>query len=141
MRLRLVVLMLGWLIIQAGMPGVVLAEDRTLQGEIVDPGLYLKEARHGAGMEADTYEAADGGQTLALLDTGTDTLYLLVAEEPGENPNELVYDYVNQTVRVSGEVLERGGLRGIVVKSVEPLTPPAPDSEGPPSAPGTAGAN
>jgi hypothetical protein len=101
-------------------------EERTIQGEIVDPAAYLKEGKRGSEMVDETYEALDGGQTLALLEDGTTALYLLLAEAPGEDPNELVYDYVNQPVSVTGVVYERGGLQGIVLTSAQPLnTPPA----------------
>ena len=103
--------------------GAMAQETKTLQGEVVDPASYLKDGRHGPELEDQTYEAVDGGQTLALLEDGTNTLYLLLGEEPGEDPNELAYDYVNQAVKITGAVYERGGLRGIVAASVEPLTP------------------
>ena len=96
-------------------------EERVIQGEIVDPAVYLKEGLHGPEMVNQTFEALDGGQTLALLEDSTDTLYLLLAEEPGEDPNELVYDYVNQRLNVTGTVYERAGVKGIAVKSVELL--------------------
>ena len=95
------------------------AEEQTLQGEVVDPASYIKEGHHGAEMVNQTYEALDGGQTLALLEDGTQTLYLLLAETPGEDPNELVYDYVNQRLTVKGTVYERGGVKGIVIASVQ----------------------
>jgi len=59
--------------------------------------------------------------SLALLDESAHALYLLLAEEPGEDPNELVYDVVNKIVKVTGTVVERDGLRGIVVTAVEPV--------------------
>ena len=96
-----------------------------LRGEIVDPALYLREGRHGSELEANTYEAVDGGQTLALLEEGTGALYLFLAAQPGEDPNELIYDYVNEQVTITGTVYERGGLKGIVPTAVEPVTPPA----------------
>ena len=98
-------------------------ETTTVMGEIVDPAFYLREGRRGPEALDQTYEAVDGGQTLALLDDAG-TLYLLLAEEPGEDPNELAYDYVNQKVRVTGTLYERGGLRGIVVTSLEPVATP-----------------
>lgn len=101
-------------------------QELVLEGEIVDPAAYLKDGRHGPERIDQTYEALDGGQTLALLDQSTDSLYLLLAEEPGEDPNELVYDYVNQRLSVTGTVYERGGLRGIVVQSVTPIDLSAP---------------
>ena len=100
--------------------GAIAQETKTLQGEIVDPASYLKGGRHGLEMEDETFEAVDGGQTLALLEDGTGNLYLFLSAEAGEDPNELAYDYVNQAVTVTGAVYERGGLRGIVADSVEP---------------------
>lgn len=101
-------------------------EERTFRGEIVDPASYLKDGRHGASLIDQTYEALDGGQTLALLEETTGTLYLLLAEEPGEDPNELVYDYVNQPLVVQGTIYERSGLHGIVLHSIEPIEPVEP---------------
>ena len=97
-------------------------EERTVEGEIVDPAGYLKNGSRGPDAVELTYEAVDGGQTLALLDAGG-VLYLLLTEEPGEDPNELVYDYVNQKVKVTGKVYERSGAKGIVAASVESLEP------------------
>ena len=97
----------------------------TLQCEVVNPSTYLKEGGHGADLTDQTYEAAEGGQTLALLDPKTGTLYLLLTEEPGEDPNELVSDYANQLVTVTGRLYERGGMKGLVILSVEPPQPAA----------------
>ena len=97
-------------------------EERVVEGEIVDPSGYLKNSYRGPDAVELTYEAVDGGQTLALLDAGG-VLYLLLTEESGEDPNELVYDYVNQQVKITGKVYERGGVKGIVAVSVEPLEP------------------
>ena len=97
----------------------------TLQGEVVDPAMYLKSGQRGAESENTTYEAVDGGQTLALLDEEHHALYLLLAEEPGEDPNELVYDFVNKKINATGEVYERDGLKGLVLKTAEPVTSPA----------------
>lgn len=112
------------LLVVQGLAASAYAEEQTLEGEIVDPAGYLKEGARGSDLADQTYEAVDGGQTLALL-ADDDRLYLLLAEEPGEDPNELVYDYVNQQVRLNGIIYERSGLRGIVPLSVEPVEPPA----------------
>lgn len=93
----------------------------TLQGEVIDPALYLREGRHGLEVEDLVYDAADGGQTLALLEEGTETIYLFLAGEPGQDPNELVYKYAGRRISVTGPVYERGDLRGIVPVSVESL--------------------
>ena len=119
-------------------PTAPTANERTIQGEVVDPATYLKEGRHGSEQAPQTDEAVNGGQSLAILDDATDMLYLLLAAEPGEDPNELVYDYLNQQVKATGAIYERAGVRGIVPTSVTPVesnpkaapTPPQePDSE------------
>jgi len=114
-------------------PAAHAQSEQTMRGEIVDPASYLKDGRHGPSLVDQTYEALDGWQTLALLEEATGTLYLLLAEEPGEDPNELVYDYVNQPMTVQGMVYERGGLHGIVLRSIEPIKPAEPtDTASPP---------
>ena len=95
-----------------------------IRGEVVDPALYLREGRHGGEVADQTYEAVDGGQALALLEENTGTLYLFLAAQPGEDPNELVYDSVNKTVTVTGTIYERGGVKGIEPTTVELLAPP-----------------
>lgn len=97
------------------------AEEHTITGELLDPASYVKDGRRGTDMTEATYEALEGGQTLAVLEDGTGSVYLLFAEQSGEDPNELAYDYVNQSVRITGQVYERGGLRGIVPALIEPV--------------------
>ncbi|MBI3083089.1 MAG: hypothetical protein HYY90_01805 [Candidatus Omnitrophica bacterium] len=113
----LVTAMAGWFSIAPASA----QQEQELRGEILDPATYLKDGRHGPDLINQTYESLDGGQTLALLDERSGELYLLLAEEPGEDPNELVYDYVNQRLNVTGLVYERGGMRGIVVTSATPV--------------------
>ena len=102
------------------------AEDiKTVQGEVIDPALYLREGRHGKDVEELIFDAVDGGQALALMEDGTGTLYLLLASSPGSDPNELVYAYAGRHVKATGMVFERGGMRGMVVTNVESLEGPA----------------
>ena len=119
-RLGRVGVIVGVLI--AGFAGELWAQEtKTIQGEVVDPALYLRDGRHGKEVEDLIYDAVDGGQALALLEDGTSTLYLLLAGEPGADPNELVYEYAGRHVKATGSVYERGGVKGLVVTAVEPL--------------------
>ena len=123
------------LMIMLGFAHTALAEgQQTLQGEVVDPALYLREGRHGTEVEDMLYDAVDGGQTLALLDT-TNTVYLFLGSEAGADPNELLYEHVGRKVNVTGTVYERGGLKGIVVTSVESLEPAEAKAVEPPATP------
>ncbi len=109
------------------------AGQTVLRGEIMDPAMYLRDGRHGPETTDQTYAAVDGGQTLALLTTEGD-VYLFLAEEPGEDPNELAYDYVTQQVNVTGRVYQKAGMFGIVPTLIQPINPTAsPRSEDTPS--------
>ena len=102
------------------------AAQQTLIGEVVDPAAFVKDGSRGVEMTEQSYTAVDGGQTLALLEEGSGNLYIFFAEQTGEDPNELVYDYVNQRVTAKGTVYEKGGLRGFVAVSVEPASSETP---------------
>lgn len=103
----------------------------TIRGEVVDPAGYLKDGRHGPELTQATYEAVDGGQTLAILEDGTGTLYLLLGERPGDDPSGLVYDLVNEHVTIVGIPYERGGLKGLVVTSAQPIDDAPAEAEAP----------
>jgi hypothetical protein len=113
------------LLLAIAWPGASLGaqEETVLQGEIVNPAAYLKDGARGPAVVEQSYEAVEAGQTLALLDDATSTLYLLLADAAGQDPNELVYEYVNQRVKLTGVIYERDGVKGVVVTNVEPLAP------------------
>ena len=113
------------LALMSGAPGVWSEDLKTIQGEVVDPALYLREGRHGKDVEELIFDAVDGGQALALLEDGTGSLYLFLAGEPGADPNELVYEYAGRSIKATGPVYEKGGVRGIVVTDIESLAGPA----------------
>ena len=102
-----------------------------LTGEVIDPGLYVREGRHGAETEEQIYDAVDGGQSLGVLEDKTQSVYLSLAAQPGDDPNEWLYEYIGRRVSVTGEVYVRGGVKGIVISGVQPLDqPPADAPEG-----------
>lgn len=98
--------------------------ERAIEAEVVDPAAYLKDGSHGPTQTDQTYQAVDSGQTLALLEESSGNLYLLLSDNAGDDPNALVYDYVNQKVRATGRVYAKGGVQGIVLTSVDPLESP-----------------
>lgn len=103
----------------------------TLEGELIAPALYLREGRHGPDVEDLISQAADAGQTLALLEEGTETVYLFLASESREDPNEFLYDHIGHRISVTGFLYERGGLTGIVPTDIVPLL----ETEEPPQPP------
>ena len=134
MSRRLVVGIFSGVLVASCAVGSFAQDTKTIRGEVIDPALYLREGRHGANETDLINESIDGGQSLALLEEGTNTVYLFLAGEPGEDPNDLVYEYVGQRVKVTGTPYERNGLKGVVATTVEPVeTATAPTSSSPKS--------
>ncbi len=107
-------LLVAGLLIFAGLSAAEEPQERTIRGQIIDPSTYLREGKPQA-VAAQTFEAIDGGQSPVLLEEGTGNLYLILGESPGQDPAAAVYDYLNESVGVTGKVYERGGMRGVVI--------------------------
>ena len=89
----------------------------TMKGEIVDPQCWIQHDGRGKAHAGCALACAKAGQTLAFLDDRTGTLYQLLAENHSSNPNEKWYDLVGKPVIVKGDVMARGGMNAIVLRT------------------------
>jgi hypothetical protein len=89
----------------------------TMQGEIVDPQCWIQHDGRGKAHAGCALACAKAGQTLAFLDDKTGTLYQLLAENHSSDPNEKWYGLVGKPVIVKGDVMSRGGMNAIVLRS------------------------
>jgi len=89
----------------------------TMQGEIVDPQCWIQHDGRGKAHAGCALACAKAGQTLAFLDDKTGTLYQLLAENHSSDPNEKWYGLVGKPVIVKGDVMARGGMNAIVLRS------------------------
>ena len=94
----------------------------TLPGLVVDTACYIGHDSKGPDHAECARECAEGGIPLAILDTSTNTLYLPVGMNH-KNPNDQLMPYVEKRVRVTGDVIEKSGMKGIVIEKVEPAGP------------------
>ena len=90
----------------------------TLQGEIVDPQCWIQHDGRGKAHAGCALACSKAGQTLAFLDDKTGTLYQVLAPTHSADPNEPLYAWVGKPVIVKGDLMERGGMNAIVIKSV-----------------------
>ena len=89
----------------------------TISGTVVDTGCYMSHDSKGAGHAACAAACARNGVPLAILDDHG-MLYLPVAvEHKDQNPKLL--PYIEKRVKVTGTELQKGGLKGIAIKTVE----------------------
>ncbi len=90
----------------------------TLQGEIVDPQCWIQHDGRGKAHTGCALSCAKSGQTLAFLDDKTGKLYQVLAPSHSADPNEPLYAWVGKPVFVKGDLMARGGMNAIVIKTV-----------------------
>ncbi|MBI4539192.1 MAG: hypothetical protein HY704_06770 [Gemmatimonadetes bacterium] len=86
--------------------------------QVVDLSCKLQANLSGDSHRQCAQVCADAGIPLALL--GQDgTLYIPLTEGmPGKSQNDRLRPHAEHTVRVKGKVVERAGLKGIILESV-----------------------
>lgn len=88
----------------------------TVTGQVVDTGCYLSHDSKGADHAACAKMCAQAGVPLAILDD-KGVIYTVVAADH-KNPNIKLLPFIEKKVKVSGTLLEKGGLHGIAIKTV-----------------------
>jgi hypothetical protein len=86
-------------------------------GTVVDTGCYMVHDGIGADHAACATECAKKGIPLAILDE-TGKVYLPLGVDH-ENPNTRLMPFVEKKVKVTGTQVDRGGLSGISIKTIE----------------------
>ena len=105
-------------------PGVLFAHDEakgkpiTVTGTVVDTGCYITHGSKGPDHAVCAAACAKNGVPLAILD-GSGKLYVPIAADH-KNQNAKLTPYIEKQVKVSGTLLEKGGVTGIAIKTVEP---------------------
>ena len=90
----------------------------TLTALVVDTGCYISHNTKGDKHRTCATSCAKAGVPLALLDEATGTLLLPVAADH-QNPNAKLMPFIEKKVKVTGTPMEKGGLKGFVIKTVE----------------------
>lgn len=89
----------------------------TIIGTVVDTGCYMVHDGMGPDHADCATECAKKGIPLVILDD-SGKLYLPVGVSH-ESPNTQLMPFIEKKVKVTGTSVERGGMSGIVIKSVE----------------------
>ena len=95
----------------AGKKGVI-------TGQVVDTACYLGHDSKGEKHVDCATACAKKGIPLAIVDAKTGFLYLPIAlnHEPA---NTQLLPFIEKKVKVSGVLMEKGGMRGIIIDKVE----------------------
>jgi hypothetical protein len=116
--------MKGRVVILSALVGAVLFahEDHkgkpvTIIGTVVDTGCYLSHDAIGEKHIDCATTCAKAGIPLAVVDA-SGKLYLPIAADH-KNPNVRLMPFIEKKVKVTGTALDKGGLSGIAIKTIE----------------------
>ena len=90
----------------------------TMTSLVVDTGCYMSHNSKGEKHESCATACAKAGVPLALLDEASGTLYIPVASDH-KNQNAKLMPFIEKKVTVTGTLIEKDGVKGFVIKTVE----------------------
>ncbi len=93
-------------------------KEMTMTSLVVDTGCYMSHNSKGEKHESCATTCAKAGVPLALLDEASGTLYIPVATDH-KNQNEKLMPFIEKKVKVTGTLIEKGGVKGFALKTIE----------------------
>ena len=96
----------------------VTEKEATVTGEVVDVACYVAKGAKGEGHKGCAQACAEAGGALGIL-TSDGKLYVsLLPDDHKAGPNAQLMDHIAHTVEATGYVRSKGGVNGIMIKSV-----------------------
>jgi hypothetical protein len=89
-----------------------------ITGHVVDTTCYIAHGGKGSDHLKCAVMCAKAGIPLAILDEGADQIYLPLSTDH-TNPNAKLMDFVEAKVKVTGKLMQKSGMRGIVIEKIE----------------------
>ena len=89
----------------------------TITGSVVDTGCYMSHDAIGEKHTDCATMCAKNGVPLAIVDAAG-KVYMPVAADH-KNQNAKLMPFVEKKVKVTGNLLEKGGLAGLTIKTIE----------------------
>ena len=93
------------------------AKTTTMTALVVDSGCYMSHDSKGEKHVTCATSCAKAGVPLALLDD-SGKLFIPVAADH-KNQNEKLMPFIEKRVKVTGTLMEKGGVKGFAIKTVE----------------------
>jgi len=90
----------------------------TMTTLVVDTGCYMSHNSKGEKHENCATTCAKAGVPLALLDEASGALYIPVATDH-KNQNDKLMPFIEKRVKVTGTLVEKGGIKGFALKTIE----------------------
>jgi hypothetical protein len=95
------------------------AAKKTFVGHVVDLACYVGHGSIGDSHRECATSCAKAGVPLAILDRQSQTLYLPLSKNHHSPANADLMPFVENDVRVTGAVVEKDGMKTILLESIE----------------------
>ena len=90
----------------------------TVTGEVVDVACYIAHGAKGEDHKDCAEACAKAGGSLGILTSDGELYLALLPDDHKSGPNAILMDHIAHTVEVKGYVRSKGGVNGIMIKSV-----------------------
>lgn len=107
------------LMLAAGFATVASAAQKSVTGTLEDSFCYVTMGAHGPGHKKCATGCAKKGIPVALVEKGTDKIYILLPKKDDTSLGSDVIGKMEGEVTVSGDAYEKGGVRYLTVQSVK----------------------
>lgn len=96
--------------------------ETVIVGEVVETGCFVMAGRRGENHRQCALACARAGQPVGILEDGAGgTLHVAIFDRSEATPENPLLELLSERVEVRGFPVERGGVRGVVVKRVRSL--------------------
>ena len=90
----------------------------TVKGEVVDVSCYVAQGAKGEKHKSCAEACAEAGGALGILTSGGKLYVSLLPDDHSAGPNAILKDHIAQVVEAKGFVRSKGGVNGMMIKSV-----------------------
>lgn len=107
------------LVFSVGLVSFAYAADKSVTGTLEDSFCFVTAGAHGPGHKQCAIACAKKGIPVALVEKGTDKMYVLLPEKNNSSLPNSVISKMEDEVTVTGDEYSKGGLTYLTVKSVK----------------------
>ncbi len=107
------------LVLSVGLSSGAYAADKSVTGTLEDSFCYVTAGAHGPGHKQCAMGCAKKGIPVALVEKGTDKMYVLLPEKNASSLPDSVINKMEDEVTVTGDEYSKGGITYLTVKSVK----------------------
>src|SRR2546427_5848864 len=107
------------ILLSVGLIGIASADEKSVTGTLEDSFCYVGMGAHGANHKKCAMGCAKKGIPVALVEKGTDKMYILLPPKNASSLPDDVIDKMEGEVTVTGDAYDKGGVSYLTVKSVK----------------------